>query len=50
MSLSSGIQYEVDHVIPLHGKNISGLHVQGNLSIISKEDNARKSNVYLDWY
>ena len=50
MTLSTGIPYEVDHVIPLHGKNVSGFHVEGNLAIISREDNASKSNVYLDWY
>ena len=37
---------EVDHVIPLRGRNVSGLHVETNLQLLSRPDNIRKGNRY----
>lgn len=42
----TGIPHEVDHVIPLQGKNVSGLHVETNLQVITATENRRKSNKY----
>lgn len=42
MSKETGIKYEVDHIIPLQGKNISGLHCPQNIQIITKSENSRK--------
>ena len=39
-------KYHVDHVIPLQGNFVSGLHVENNLQIIPWLDNIRKKNKF----
>lgn len=39
-----GIQYEVDHVVPLNGRLVSGLHVPWNLRVVTKAENRAKRN------
>ncbi len=43
----TGTPHHVDHIIPLRGKNVSGLHVHQNLRIISSDENQRKNNKFL---
>lgn len=42
----TGIQYEVDHIVPLQGKKVSGLHVASNLQVIPMSDNRKKNNQF----
>ena len=41
-----GFTWHVDHIIPLQGKTVSGLHVPLNIQVIPGVVNQRKSNSY----
>jgi hypothetical protein len=42
-----GFTWEVDHIIPLQGRNVSGLHVPLNLQVIPRVVNRVKSNKFI---
>lgn len=44
---STGEQWVVDHILPLRGELVSGLHVPSNLRVIKATTNARKYNKYV---
>lgn len=44
MTRETGRLHVVDHIIPLQGREVSGLHVETNLRVIEHRENAVKHN------
>lgn len=43
---ATGIEWQVDHIIPLNSKTVCGLHVEDNLQVIPAVLNRKKGNRY----
>ena len=46
LSKLTGSSWHVDHIIPLQGKLVSGLHVPSNLKAIPAKENMAKNNKF----
>ena len=48
ISAETGVQHEVDHIVPLVSEIVCGLHCENNLRVITTAENRTKSNKLIE--
>ena len=48
LTMLTGTKHEVDHIVPICGNSVSGLHVPWNLQVITRKQNGSKGNKIID--
>jgi len=45
---ATGVQHDVDHIIPLQGRNACGFHCWNNVQVIPRMENLKKANKLIE--